>query len=60
MCDILTQPSHNGALHDDSFGGAGFGRMDAYHAIDEYSQLSEMVQGSQIIARIIATLNDIL
>jgi len=36
----------------------GFGRMDAYHALDEYAMLSEMGEGAKIIARIIATLDE--
>lgn len=33
----------------------GFGRMDAYHAVDEYALLSELVQGSQVLFKCIAT-----
>lgn len=35
----------------------GFGRMDAYHAKNEYGMLSEFQQGFQILARIIYKLN---
>lgn len=35
----------------------GFGRMDAYHAVDEYAKLSEFVNGAKVIANIIASLD---
>jgi len=35
----------------------GFGRMEAYHAVDEFAKLSELAQGYRVIFRIIATLD---
>ena len=35
----------------------GFGRMDAYHALNEYAQVSEFVGGAQVITRIVNKLN---
>jgi acetylornithine deacetylase len=34
----------------------GFGRMDAYHAVDEYALLSELVQGSQVLFKVLDTI----
>jgi len=46
-------------LKDDGFDVqvTGFGRMDAYHAVNEYAVMSEFVQGSQVITRVIANLD---
>jgi len=35
----------------------GFGRMDAYHANNEYGYLSEFVMGSRVVSHIIDSLN---
>jgi len=38
----------------------GFGRMDAYHADNEFAKLSEFSQGSKIVSHIINSLNSSL
>jgi len=38
----------------------GFGRMDAYHADNEFAKVSEFVQGSKIVSHIINSLNSSL
>jgi acetylornithine deacetylase len=35
----------------------GYGRMEGYHAVDEFGLLSEFVQGAEIIVRVIDYLN---
>jgi len=35
----------------------GFGRMEAYHAVDEFAHLSEFAQGFQVLARIVANVD---
>eukprot|EP00455_Lapot_gusevi_P026648 TRINITY_DN280_c0_g1_i1.p1 TRINITY_DN280_c0_g1~~TRINITY_DN280_c0_g1_i1.p1 ORF type:complete len:434 (-),score=191.11 TRINITY_DN280_c0_g1_i1:127-1428(-) len=36
----------------------GFGRMDAYHALNEYALISEFKEGAQILFRVIHSLNE--
>jgi len=35
----------------------GFGRMDAYHALNEYAHISEITAGGDVVTKIVNKLN---